>query len=58
VQGDAAVGVARSRQDAGADRVEDLVIVELAVNARRRGVGDGAGDLGSGQVPALRGSDL
>jgi hypothetical protein len=46
VQGDAAVGVARSRQDAGADRVEDLVIVELAVNTRRRGVGDGAGDLG------------
>jgi hypothetical protein len=46
VQGDAAVGVPRSRQDAGADRVEDLVIVELAVNTRRRGVGDGAGDLG------------
>lgn len=46
VQGDAAVGVAGSRQDAGVDRVEDLVVVELAVDTRRRGVGDGAGDMG------------
>jgi hypothetical protein len=44
VQGDAAVRVTRDRQDAGTDRVEDLVVAELAVDA---------GGAPSGTVPAI-----